>query len=135
MRGLQRQNATQKMIEEMSKQSEYVDKNCWDAFVGCMCVHGGGFFYIGEYFLGIITFIVGYAMMLYGVWLLVASALSYFWQFERCWGVAFIWIGISAVYDVILGIWAARMTRTVRERAKFVIDLIREKCAECHDKV
>ena len=131
---LQRQKTMQQVIDEMSKLQEYVDKSGWDAFVGCLCVHGGGFFYIGEYFIGIMAFIGGYTMMLYGVWLLIASVLSYFWQLERNWNVAMLWIGGSVIYDVVLGIWAAFMARNVRERARFAIDILRERCAECCSK-
>lgn len=132
---LQRRKTMQQVIKEMSKLQEYVDKNGWDAFVGCLYIHGGGFFYIGEYFIGIITFIGGYAIMLYGVWLLIASALSYFLQFERNWNIALLWIGGSILYDVVLGIWAAVMARNVRERARFAINILRERCAECCEKM
>lgn len=132
---LQRQKTMQQVIAEMAKLQEYVDKNGWDAFLGCLYFHGGGFFYIGEYVIGVVTCICGYAMTLYGVWLLISSALSYLWQFERCWEAALCWIVGSALYDVILGIWAGCMARNVRERAKFAIGILRDRCASCCTKV
>ena len=128
---LQRQKTMQQVIDEMSKLQEYVDKSGWDAFVGCLYIHGGGFFYIGEYFIGVLTFIGGYMMMLYGTWLLISSALSYIWEFNRCWYSALLWIAGSVLYDVILGVWAGCMARNVRERARFALEILRERCSEC----
>ena len=128
---LQRQKTMQQVIDEMSKFQEYVDKSGWDAFVGCLYIHGGGFFYIGEYFIGVLTFIGGYAMTLYGTWLLISSALSYIWEFHRCWNSALLWIAGSILYDVILGVWAGCMARNVRERARFALEILRERCSEC----
>lgn len=131
---LQRQKTMQQVIDEMSKLQEYVDKSGWDAFVGCLYIHGGGFFYIGEYFIGVLTFIGGYAMTLYGTWLLISSALSYIWKFHRCWYPALLWIAGSILYDVILGVWAGCMARNVRERARFALEILRERCSECCGK-
>lgn len=128
---LQRQKTMQQVIDEMSKLQEYVDKSGWDAFVGCLYIHGGGFFYIGEYFIGVLTFIGGYTMTLYGTWLLISSALSYIWGFHRCWYSALLWIAGSVLYDVILGVWAGCMARNVRERARFALEILRERCSEC----
>ena len=134
MEKLQRQKTMQQVIDEMSKLQENVDKNGWDAFVGCMYIHGGGFFYVGEYFIGVLTFIGGYAMTLYGVWLLIASVLSYIWQFERCWATALIWIAGSVLYDIVLGVWAGMMARAVRERSRFALEILKERCSECCEK-
>lgn len=134
MEQLQRQKTMQQVIDEMSKLQEYVDKNGWDAFLGCIYIHGGGFFYIGEYFIGVLTCIGGYAMTLYGVWLLISSALSYIWHFERSWDAAFMWIIGSCLYDVVLGICAGIMARRVRERSRFALDILHERCSECCDK-
>ena len=134
MEKLQRQKTMQQVIDEMSKLQEFVDKNGWDAFVGCLYVHGGGFFYINEYFIGVLTLVGGYAMTLYGVWLLISSALSYIWEFERCWSSGLLWLVASFLYDVVIGIWAGIMARSVRERARFALDILKERCSECCDK-
>ena len=82
-----RQIAMEPVIKKMTKLQEYVDKDGWDAFVASLYVHGGGFFYLGKYFIGVVAFLGGYAVTLYGCWLVISSVLSYIWQFERCTGL------------------------------------------------
>ena len=68
MEKLQRQKTMQQVVKEMARLQEFVDKSTWDAFFASLWWHGGGFFLIGEYFIGITTFVTGYAITLYGVW-------------------------------------------------------------------
>ena len=126
---IHRQMTMESVIKKMTKLQEYVDKDGWDAFVGCLYVHGGGFFYLGKYFIGVLTFVGGYAVTLYGVWLVISSALSYIWQFERCWRAALCWLIVGGSYDVVLGVVAGIMARKIREQARFELELLREKYA------
>lgn len=126
---MHRQMTMESVIKKMNKLQEHVDKNGWDAFVGCLYVHGGGFFYLGKYFVGLLTFIGGYAITLYGGWLLISSALSYIWQFERCWWAALWWIVAGELYDVVLGVVAGIMAKRIRERARFELELLHESYA------
>ncbi len=127
MEKLQRQKTRQQITDEMCKLQEFVDKSEMDAFVGCLYFHGGGFFYVGEYFIGMATLLLGYAVTLYGVWLGISSALSYVWDFERCWMAALWWIVGGVAYDVVLGVIAAVMAHNIRERSRFALDILRER--------
>lgn len=127
MEKLQRQKTRQQITDEMCKLQEFVDKSEMDAFVGCLYFHGGGFFYVGEYFIGMATLLLGYAVTLYGVWLGISSALSYVWDFERCWMAALWWIVGGVAYDVVLGVIAAVMAHNTRERSRFALDILRER--------
>lgn len=127
MEKLQRQKTRQQITDEMCKLQEFVDKSEMDAFVGCLYFHGGGFFYVGEYFIGMATLLLGYAVTLYGVWLGISSALSYIWDFERCWMAALWWIVGGVAYDVVLGVIAAVMAHNTRERSRFALDILRER--------
>lgn len=127
MEKLQRQKTRQQITDEMCKLQEFVDKSEMDAFVGCLYFHGGGFFYVGEYFIGMVTLLLGYAVTLYGVWLGISSALSYVWDFERCWMAALWWIVGGVAYDVVLGVIAAVMAHNIRERSRFALDILRER--------
>ena len=82
-------------------------------------------------FIGVLTFVGGYAMTLYGIWLLISSALSYVWRFDRCWETALLWIAGSVLYDVVLGVCSGVMARNVRERARFALEILRARCSEC----
>ena len=130
MEDLQRQKTMQQVIDEMSKLQEFVDKSEWDAFFASLWWHGGGFFLIGEYFMGVVAFIVGYAITLYGVWIAIRSALSYFWDFERNWMLAGWLIGGSVVFDLIIAIWSAAAAVGVRERSRYALQILRERCNE-----
>lgn len=127
MEKLQRQKTRQQITDEMCKLQEFVDKSEMDAFVGCLYFHGGGFFYVGEYFIGMATLLLGYAVTLYGGWLGISSALSYVWDFERCWRAALWWIVGGVAYDVVLGVIAAVMAHNIRERSRFALDILRER--------
>ncbi len=113
----------------MGKLQEFVDKSEWDAFFAGLWWHGGGFFLIGEYFIGIVMFVAGYALTLYSVWLAIVSALSYVWDFERNWKMAGIVFSGSVVFDLVTSIWAAIMAKGVRERSRYAISILKEKCA------
>lgn len=129
MEQLQRQKTIQEMVSEMGKLQEFVDKSEWDAFFAGLWWHGGGFFLIGEYFIGIVMFVAGYALTLYSMWLAIVSALSYFWNFERNWKLAgIVFIG-SVVFDLVTSIWAAIMAKGVRERSRYAISILKVKCA------
>ena len=131
---MHRQEMMKTVIKKMTKLQENVDKNGWDAFVGSQYVHGGGFFYLGKYFIGLLTFIGGYAITLYGCWLLISSTLSYVWRFERCWRAALCWIVAGMLYDVVLGVVAGIMAKKIRERARFELELLRENyAADCEN--
>ena len=125
----QRQKTIQEIVSEMGKLQEFVDKSEWDAFFAGLWWHGGGFFLIGEYFIGIVMFVAGYALTLYSVWLAIVSALSYIGDFERNWKLAgIVFIG-SVVFDLVTSIWAAIMAKGVRERSRYAISILKEKCA------
>ncbi len=130
-----RQKSFQQVMKEMVKLQEYVDKSGWDAFVGCLYFHGGGFFYIGKYFIGVLTCIAGYAVTMYCTWLIISSALSYFWDFGRRWREVLVWLVCNELYDVVLGIWAGIWAVKVRERSIVALELLRERYAEdCRGK-
>lgn len=130
METLQRQKTMHQVIDEMSRLQEFVDKSEWDAFFASLWWHGGGFFLIGEYFMGIVAFVVGYAMTLSGVWIAIRSALSYFWNFERDWSMAGCLIAGSIVFDLIIAIWSAAAAVGVRERSRYALQILRERCNE-----
>ena len=125
---LQRQKTVQQVVKEMTRLQEFVDKSTWDAFFASLWWHGGGFFLIGEYFIGIAAFVTGYAITLYGVWLAVQSVLSYFFDFERNWKLAgFIILG-GFIFDLIMAVWSAIAANGVRERSRFALEMLRERC-------
>jgi len=128
MEHLQRQKTMQQVIDEMAKLQEFVDKSEWDAFFASILWHGGGFFLIGEYFMGVVAFIMGYAITLYGVWVAVQSALSYFWNFERNWMLVGGVMAGSVLFDVIIAIWSAVVAVGVRERSRYALQILRERC-------
>ena len=129
MEQLQRQKTIQEIVSEMGKLQEFVDKSEWDAFFAGLWWHGGGFFLIGEYFIGVVMFVAGYALTLYSVWLAIVSALSYVWDFERNWKMAGVVFLGSVVFDLATSIWAAIMAKGVRERSRYAISILKQKCA------
>ena len=129
MERLQRQKTMQKVIDEMSKLQEFVDKSEWDAFFASLWWHGGGFFLIGEYFMGCVAFVIGYAITLCGVWVILKNILSYFWSFEQNWTLACGLIFGSVVFDIIIAIWSAVAAVGVRERSRFALQILRERCS------
>lgn len=62
---LKRQKTMQQVVDEMARLHEFVDKSEWDVFLAGLWWHGGGFFLIGEYFIGCIMFVVGYTLTIY----------------------------------------------------------------------
>ncbi len=128
MERLQRQKTLQQLVDEMARLQEFVDKSPWDAFFASIWWHGGGFFLIGEYFIGIAVFVIGYAITLYGVWLAIQSALSYFLDVERSWKLAGAFIFGGFVFDLITAVWSAVAAHGVKERSRFAIEILRERC-------
>ena len=130
MEKLQRQKTLKRVVDEMSRLQGFVDKSEWDSFFASLWWHGGGFFLIGEYFTGVLVFITGYAITLYGGWLAIRSVLSYFFDFERDWKMAGIVILCGFVFDLIMATWSAVAAKGVRERARFALGILRERCKE-----
>ena len=128
MERLQRQKTMQQVVKEMARLQEFVDKSTWDAFFASLWWHGGGFFLIGEYFIGITAFVTGYAITLYGIWLALQSALSYFFDFERNWKLAGCVILGGVVFDLIIAVWSAIAAKGVRERSRLALEILRERC-------
>lgn len=128
MEKLQRQKTMQQVVKEMARLQEFVDKSTWDAFFASLWWHGGGFFLIGEFFIGITAFVTGYAITLYGVWLVIQSVLSYFFDFERNWKLAGCVILGGFVFDLIMAVWSAIAANGVRERSRFALEVLRERC-------
>ncbi len=128
MEKLQRQKTMQQVVKEMARLQEFVDKSSWDAFFASLWWHGGGFFLIGEYFIGITVFVTGYAITLYGAWLALQSVLSYFFDFERCWKLAGCVIVGGFIFDLAMAVWSAIAAKGVRERAQFALEILRERC-------
>jgi preprotein translocase subunit Sss1 len=128
MERLQRQKTMQQVIKEMSRLQKFVDKSAWDAFFASLWWHGGGFFLIGEYFIGITAFLVGYGITVYGVWLITQSILSYFFDFQRCWMQAGIVMIGAFAFDLVIAIWSAIATIGVRQRSRFAIEILKEQC-------
>ena len=128
MEKLQRQKTMQQVVKEMARLQEFVDKSTWDAFFASLWWHGGGFFLIGEFFIGITAFVTGYAITLYGVWLAIQSVLSYFFDFERNWKLAGCVILGGFVFDLIMAVWSAIAANGVRERSRFALEVLRERC-------
>ena len=130
MERLKRQKTMQQVVDEMARLHEFVDKSEWDVFWAGLWWHGGGFFLIGEYFIGCVMFVVGYALTIYSLWLAGESVLSYFWNFERNWKLAgAVFIG-SVLFELITAVWAAIMAKGVRERARYAVALLKRRCAE-----
>ena len=125
---LQRQKTMQQVVDEMARLQEFVDKSACDAFFASLWWHGGGFFLIGEYFIGITAFIMGYAITLYGVWIALQSALSYFFDFERNWKLAGCIILGGFIFDLFMAVWSAIAANGVRERSRFALEVLRERC-------
>ncbi|MEG1480389.1 MAG: hypothetical protein RSD41_05235 [Kiritimatiellia bacterium] len=123
----QHQESMQKVIKEMSKLQEFVDKSGWDSFLASLLWYGGGFFLIGKYFTGVVASIVGCAIALYSFWLVVQSLLSYFFDFERNWKLAGVMFIGNIVYYIAVAIWSAIATRGVRERSQYGLQILREK--------
>ncbi len=128
MERLQRQKTMQQVVKEMARLQEFVDKSTWDAFFASLWWHGGGFFLIGEYFIGITAFVTGYAITLYGIWLALQSVLSYFFDFERNWKLAGCVILGGVVFDLIIAVWSAIAAKGVRERSRLALEILRERC-------
>lgn len=128
MEKLQRQKTMQQVVKEMARLQEFVDKSTWDAFFASLWWHGGGFFLIGEYFIGITTFVTGYVITLYGVWLALQSMLSYFFDFERNWKLAGCIILGGFIFDLVMAVWSAIAANGVRERSRFALEILRERC-------
>lgn len=131
LENLQRQSTMQKVIDEMARLQEFVDKSGFEAFCSGTLVHGGGFFYLGKTLMGVVDFFVGYAISGYGVWLLIRSGLSYFLDFERSWVAAGVWLGIGVIFGLVESIRAACLAPKVRERAMFELSVLREACSDC----
>ena len=75
-------------------------------------------------------FVTGYAITLYGAWLVLQSVLSYFFDFERNWKLAgFVILG-GFIFDLIMAVWSAIAAVRIRERSRFAIEILRERCKE-----
>lgn len=136
MSRFQRKKTLHQIMDEMNRLETYVDKSGWEAFIAGFWVPGGGFFYLGWSFVGVLALLAGYAATGYGVWLWISSSLSYFLDFKRAWLEGFDWILASLAYDVATGIVAAALARGVRERSRFSLWILRKRCAEvCKQRV
>lgn len=120
-----RQLETRRRVDKMCNCQEYVDKSGWDAFLASFYVHGGGFFYLGCYFMGAVALVVGYSLPAICLWMAVKGVLLQGMPIQRCWGlVKFILFGWIA-YDLVIGVVAAFMARTIRIRSRKTLDDLR----------